>query len=155
MHLGHGGQPCPAEEPLETDDPSDCSNMEDETDWESDKRSEIGDEGEDHDLLLDTWEFEPLDDDVILIVDLTGVRQCTVRWCCCHNAPMKHIQLLRDGLFSSSFKRPNTAFTFGLLDYFHIDSVECKTSATNFFSKLRRITNYNSPDSVPVSHSES
>jgi hypothetical protein len=36
------------------------------------------------------------------------------------------------------------------LDYFHIDSMECKTSASSFFSKLRRLTNSSNPLSVPV-----
>jgi hypothetical protein len=54
-------------------------------------------------------------------------------------------------LYPASLTRPETAFTFGLLDYFHIDYLECKTSAMNFYSKLRRLTNSRFPHEVPVS----
>jgi hypothetical protein len=37
------------------------------------------------------------------------------------------------------------------LDYFEIDVLECKTSAMNFFNKLRRQTNNAFPHRVPVS----
>lgn len=133
MHLNHGGNPCPVEHLPEMED---------------DLEVVTEDVADDSDLLLQAW--EPLDDDIIVMVDLSGVHQCQVRWCHCPSAPEKRVQLFRDGLFSSSFKRPRTAFSFALLEYFHIDSVECKTSALNFFSKLRRITNYTVPDSVPV-----
>ncbi|KDQ52137.1 hypothetical protein JAAARDRAFT_139229, partial [Jaapia argillacea MUCL 33604] len=48
-----------------------------------------------------------------------------------------------------SFKSPKTAFTFGVLDHFHIDAVECKTAVLNFYSKLRRITDNAFPDRFP------
>ena len=32
-----------------------------------------------------------------------------------------------------------------------MDAVECKTSASNFSNKLRRLTDFSSPQSVPVS----
>jgi hypothetical protein len=60
---------------------------------------------------------------------------------------------LRLGLYPASIERPETAFTFSLLDYFQVDAVECKTSANNFYNKLRRLTNSLFPDTVPVSHS--
>jgi hypothetical protein len=62
-----------------------------------------------------------------------------------------YAQLLRLGLYPSSVERPETAFTFSLLDYFHIDAVECKTSAHNFYNKLRRLTDSVFPYKVPVS----
>jgi len=62
-----------------------------------------------------------------------------------------YAQLLRLGLYPSSTERPETAFTFSLLDYFHIDAVECKTSANNFYNKLRRLTDSVFPHKVPVS----
>lgn len=103
---------------------------------------------EDTEHLLGQW--ETLDDHVMVVVDCSGVHQRRIRWCNCVGAPDKHVQLLRDRLFPASIKRPSTVFTFQLLEYFHVDAVECKTSAMNFFSKLRRITNYTVPGAVPV-----
>jgi hypothetical protein len=86
----------------------------------------------------------------LIIVDVSGIHHLHIGWCQCEGSPGADIQLLRSRLFPASVSNPSTAFTFRLLTYFHIDSVECKTSALSFFSKLRRLTNDSSPDSVPV-----
>ena len=88
---------------------------------------------------------------VICAVDITGVFHHKLRWCCCQGAEPSYAQLLRLGLYPASIERPQTAFTFSLLDYFHIDALECKTSASNFYNKLRRLTNSIFPHHVPVS----
>jgi len=86
----------------------------------------------------------------LVVVDVSGVHQLQISWCQCEDAPAADIQLLRNDLFPATISNPSTAFTFRLLNYFYIDSVECKTSALSFFSKLRRLTNDSDPDSVPV-----
>jgi len=86
----------------------------------------------------------------LVVVDVSGVHQLQISWCRCKDAPAADIQLLRNDLFPASISNPSTAFTFRLLNHFYIDSVECKTSAMSFFSKLRRLTNDSDPDSVPV-----
>jgi hypothetical protein len=93
----------------------------------------------------------PENDILICIVDVIGVFHHKLRWCACQSAEPFYAQLLRLGLYPSSMERPETAFTFSLLDYFHIDAVECKTSANNFYNKLRRLTNSLFPHKVPVS----
>jgi hypothetical protein len=87
----------------------------------------------------------------MVIVDRGGVHKHRVQWCTCQNSPEKHIMLLQMGLYPATITNPQTAFTFQALDYFHIDSMECRTSASNFYSKLRRLTNYTFPQKVPVS----
>lgn len=72
----------------------------------------------------------------LVVVGISGVHQLHIDWCQCQGAPGLDIQLLRSRLFPASVSNLSTAFTFGLLNYFHIDSVECKTSASSFFSKL-------------------
>ncbi|KDQ49018.1 hypothetical protein JAAARDRAFT_112798, partial [Jaapia argillacea MUCL 33604] len=42
----------------------------------------------------------------------------------------------------------------GVLDHFHIDAVECKTAALNFYSKLQRITDNAFPDRLPDRYQE-
>lgn len=105
-------------------------------------------EGEGDGMPLGGWERQ--DKRCLVIIDTSGVHQLHIRWCRCEAAAEPHIQLLRNRFFPASIKWPSTAFTFSLLDHFHIDSVECKTSASSFFSKLRRLTNSSSPHSVPV-----
>lgn len=88
---------------------------------------------------------------VMCLVDVSGVFHHKLRWCSCQDADPSYAQLLRLGLYPASTERPQTAFTFSLLDYFHIDALECKTSASNFYNKLRRLTNSIFPHHVPVS----
>src|ERR1700723_1202446 len=134
--LGHGGDPCPKTSLPEMDD---SLNKECDDDFVD----------EEEDPLLGKW--ERFGDDVIIIVDCGAVHQRRIQWCNCTNAPERHIQLLKHKLYPGSVDRPGTAFTFQVLQYFWIDAVECKTSAMNFFSKLRRLTNYHMPQRVPVS----
>lgn len=90
--------------------------------------------------------------DRITVVDSAGIFVHLVKWCRCNGADDqdKHLQLLRHCLFPSTVSKPQTAFTFNVLDEFHIDSLECKTSASSFYSKLRRLTNNAFPDTLPV-----
>ena len=95
---------------------------------------------------------DPSEDTVLVIVDRGGVFWHTTRWCACKDHPAKHIQLFRMGLYSTSIHKPGTVFTFQLLQYFHLDTMECRTSASNFFNKLRHLTNDTFPDTIPVSY---
>jgi len=133
LHLGHGGLCCPANV---------ASAVEPEV--AEDGECDVVDE-----VLLEGW--EPRDTRALVIIDVSRVHQLIVSWCCCQDAPDHAAQLFQHNLFPASTSRPSTAFTFAVLEYFHVDAVECKTSASNFFSKLRRLTDFSSPQSVPVS----
>jgi hypothetical protein len=78
-----------------------------------------------------------------------------ILYCACVNAADYDEQLMNAGLFPSSYKQIETAFTFAVLDDFLTDNLECKTSAQQYYSKLQSITNRLFPDSVPVSHQSS
>ena len=88
----------------------------------------------------------------ITVVDSAGIFVHSVKWCRCDgdSDQDKHLQLLRHRLFPSTILRPQTAFSFNVLDEFLVDSLECKTSASSFYSKLRRLTNNAFPDTLPV-----
>jgi len=135
LHLGHGGLGCPANvtPPVgpEGDEDGECDVVEE--------------------VLLEAW--EPRNKKAMVIVDVSGVHQLVVGWCCCQDAPDHATRLFEHDLFSASTSLPSTAFTFAVLKYFHVDAVECKTSASNFYSKLRRLTEFSCPQSVPVSNS--
>jgi CxC2 like cysteine cluster associated with KDZ transposases len=87
---------------------------------------------------------------VITIVDRSGVHEIGVGWCCCANAPEHDMQLMAAGLFPATFRNPKTAFTFRVLEEFHLDNLECKTTPSQFISRLRRLTNDEFPNAVPV-----
>ena len=88
---------------------------------------------------------------IITIVDRSGVHEIGVRWCCCLNAPERNMQLMMAGLFPATFRNPKTAFTFRVLEEFHLDNLECKTTPSQFFSRLKRLTSDEFPNCVPVS----
>jgi hypothetical protein len=54
------------------------------------------------------------------------------------------------GLFPASLQNIKTAFTFGVLDDFRMDNLECKTAGLNYWHKVVRITSNEFPKSVPV-----
>jgi len=87
---------------------------------------------------------------LITIVDRSGIHEIGVSWCCCPEAPEHDIQLMMAGLFPATFRNPKTAFTFRVLEEFHLDNLECKTTPSQFFSCLRRLTNEEFPNVVPV-----
>ncbi|KAH9012129.1 hypothetical protein EDB85DRAFT_1877901 [Lactarius pseudohatsudake] len=86
---------------------------------------------------------------LITIVNQTGVFDMDVLFCICPNAGANDEQLLQAGLFPSTFKRIETAFTFTVLDDFLADNLECKTTAQQYYSKLQSITNRMFPHHVP------
>ena len=97
----------------------------------------------------------PDDDDLfgdrrMTLIHVNGIFEHCVRFCHCRDAIQEHEQLFIHRLFPSTFDRPETAFNLDVLDYFGIDSMECKTSAQSFFQKLRRVTNNAFPDDLPV-----
>jgi hypothetical protein len=138
IHLGHHGQMCSDTEDLWTDMLEDAPVAE-----------EI-----DIDLFQDSGDGKVnsvIDDSVVNIVHTTGVFKHKVRWCQCKDAPEKTVQLFQMQLFPASHLRPETAFTFDVLDNFHIDAMECKTAAASYMKKLCRLTNNAFPHTVPVS----
>jgi len=158
LYLGHGGVCCPANTTPSTE-PGTAKDGKPEVakggkpEVAKGGKPEVAEEGE-HDavdeILLEGW--EPRDKRTLVVVDVPGVHQLVVGWCCCQGAADHATQLFEHDLFSASTSQPSTAFSFAVLEYFHVDAVECKTSASNFFSKLRRLTNFASPQSVPVSN---
>jgi hypothetical protein len=89
---------------------------------------------------------------LLTLINQTGVFDMEVLFCISPNTGARDEQLLKAGLFSSSFKQIETAFTFSVLDDFLTDNLECKTTAQQYYSKLQSITNRMFPDNVPVCH---
>jgi len=87
----------------------------------------------------------------LVVMDIGQIYTHKVSWCKCSDAPTKPIQLLQTGLYPGSVDSPRSAFTFRLMDYYHVDSTECNTTPQSFCTKLRRLTNRYHPHTVPVS----
>ena len=87
---------------------------------------------------------------IVTIIDRSGVHEISVRWCCCLDAPERDMQLMMAGLFPATFRNPKTAFTFRVLEEFHLDNLECKTTPSQFISRLKRLMNDEFPNAVPV-----
>ena len=77
----------------------------------------------------------------ITIVDMTGIHHLPVVTCLCdqdhHLEDKKYLEL---ALFPASHKEIQTVFTFRVLNDFRLANLECKTSAYQYYSKLRRLT---------------
>ena len=88
---------------------------------------------------------------MLVIVDTSGIHELPVVFCKCIGAPSEDKQLLNMCLYPATVRRPQTAFTFRLLDDFLVTNRECKTPARTYYTKLRRTTNNAFPHMVPVS----
>lgn len=89
-------------------------------------------------------------DRMMVVVDLDGVHEMSVTFCCCPDAPRDDLQLIDLGYYPASIHRPRTIFTERVLDDFLLANKECKTAARNYYNKLRRTTNDAFPHMVPV-----
>jgi CxC2 like cysteine cluster associated with KDZ transposases len=138
IHLGHGGDLCPSASP---------------PDDERDDEFESGDEDEDEVLRLIAPPLQRTrsGSQDIVIVHTTGIFSRRAQWCSCPNASSRNLQLLNLRLFPATTRQPKTCFTFDVLDLFHLEAMECKTSALNFMRKLQRLTSPMFPSLVPVS----
>ncbi|KAG2073707.1 hypothetical protein BDR04DRAFT_1127056 [Suillus decipiens] len=89
-----------------------------------------------------------------LQIDKSGVHSLSIWYCHCPGALNWDMQLFQAGLFSASFTRPKTAFTFSVLDDFLLDNLECGTSAMNYYNKIQRLTSSIFPLMVPDRYRE-
>jgi hypothetical protein len=88
---------------------------------------------------------------VMLVIDTSGIHRVQSRRCGCDNAPPLDIQLLRMGLFPTSFDQVKTVITFRALEDQRLDNLECKTAMLHYWNKLRRKTSVYLWETLPVS----
>ncbi|GBE83152.1 hypothetical protein SCP_0501990 [Sparassis crispa] len=82
---------------------------------------------------------------IIVIVDISGIHHIGVDWCQCEMAVERDMQLLQMGLYPGTVKDPHTTFTFAVLNDFLLENKECKTAALNYYSKLKWVTSNTFP----------
>ncbi|EDR10391.1 uncharacterized protein LACBIDRAFT_325386 [Laccaria bicolor S238N-H82] len=121
--------------------------------------ADVGDDGED-------IKTEPSDQDgdnapqpdtedslgnpFVLVIETNGIHHLPLHLCTCPGAAPTDEQLLTSQLFPTSFQNVKTLFTFKVLDDFRLSNLTCKTSAYQYYLKLRRLTSPAFPKSVPV-----
>ena len=93
--------------------------------------------------------FNELDYPFITVVDSSGIHHLPLITCNCRGSGHTVEDALTAGLLSSSFNEIQTVFTTACLDDFRVANLECKTSAYQYFQRLRRLTNPANPLSVP------
>lgn len=131
-------------------------------DVEPDAEEEDNDEPDNLDLKNMHPNLNPkpnrMDDDgnpFIAIVDVSGIHHLPVVGCSCQSsAKQDDILYLEMGLFPTSFQRIQTVFTFNVLTDFRLSNLECKTSAYQYYQKLRRVTCPAFPKTVPNRYAE-
>ncbi|KIJ90652.1 hypothetical protein K443DRAFT_126450 [Laccaria amethystina LaAM-08-1] len=143
IHLGHKGDQCP--QAVKKFDADLDIDKEEWFDWE-DIPSNLADPKPPDLVYNGGW--------VMTIVHTSGVHYLPDVFCGCSQAAAQDIQLLRVGLYPSTYKSCKTVFTLQLLDDYLLENLECKTSATHYYSKLRRITNFAFPNSIPNRYHE-
>ncbi|KAH9019846.1 hypothetical protein EDB84DRAFT_1441986 [Lactarius hengduanensis] len=82
------------------------------------------------------------------VVDRGGIFDMEIVFCACSGTDNMGEQLLRAGLFPSTFKQIETLFKFSVLEDFITDNLECKTTAQQYYSKLQSMTSKMFPNKV-------
>ncbi|KAJ7429706.1 hypothetical protein B0H11DRAFT_2166764 [Mycena galericulata] len=85
-----------------------------------------------------------------------GIHEVGVDFCGCDNAEAAgthEIQLLRAGWFPATHERPQTCATLAVLDQFHHETLQAKTTMYDFYGILEKLTN-NTGDKPPDRYHE-
>lgn len=90
----------------------------------------------------------------VTIVDITGVHHLPTRVCTCDPAVPTFRQFLRVGLYPVTQDRPQTVFTFRVLNDYDVNNLESKSSAQRYYSKLKRLTDNAFPHLIPDRYRE-
>src|SRR5712672_4148778 len=85
-----------------------------------------------------------------MVIHTNGIHHVCIKYCRCDNVP-EAIQLSRSHLFPATMERPETAFTFAVLNDFHMHSLTSKKLALDYVDDLQKHTNVAFPQQTPVS----
>ncbi|KAH9035448.1 hypothetical protein EDB83DRAFT_2228949 [Lactarius deliciosus] len=127
LHLGHSGNLCPNQSMYHQVGSQNEYNTAADLGFSNSKPGHCDEEG----------------NQIITVINRSGIHEIGVSWCCCPEAPKRDMQLMMAGLFPATFHNLKTVFTFQVLEDFHLDNLECKTTPSQFFSHLQRLTMMN------------
>ena len=91
----------------------------------------------------------------MLVIDLSGHHTVCVRFCkCSKNGFLENYrQLLRVGWYPASVLRPQTVFTFDLLDTYHKILLQGKLNLYDFYNAITQKTDNHGSSKLKVSGS--
>lgn len=85
-----------------------------------------------------------------MIIDTNRIHHIYIEYCRCEDVP-EAIQLAWSQLFPATMERPETTFTFVVLNDFHMHSLTLKKLALDYVDALRKHTNAAFPQQMPIS----
>jgi hypothetical protein len=86
------------------------------------------------------------------IIDRNGIHSTRVSFCGCTPVPQSRMtQLMRARIFPGTAKQPLTGVTHITLKLFHIENLESKKAAFDFYGSLKRLTDNAFPSKSAVS----
>lgn len=74
------------------------------------------------------------------IIDTNGIHNFRIVYCRCPHAPSEPHQLISASLYPSTWDSPKTAFTFRVMKHYHLDSLQSRKPAYDYWAVLRRLT---------------
>ncbi|KAH9481976.1 hypothetical protein JR316_0006506 [Psilocybe cubensis] len=89
-----------------------------------------------------------LNNSYVRVVHTNGLHHLAMVSCVCHGSGQLPLDLMACRLLPTSFQQIRTLFSAQLLDYFRLSNLELKSSAYQFYSLLRRVTNPTAPHTV-------
>ena len=84
------------------------------------------------------------------IMHTNGSHKMLIQFCHCFQAPSDAIQLSNAQLFPATIVRPQTAFSFAVLDHFHQLTLSSKISLFDYYDSLTKLTEPTFPQDVSV-----
>lgn len=75
-----------------------------------------------------------------IVIDNHGIHEISLDFCGCEAECDKTIQLLRHRMFPATVSNPKTAATFNCLERYHLECLEGKVTAFEFYHSLVRGT---------------
>lgn len=94
---------------------------------------------------------QPRGPTTMTVVHTTGVHSVHTSYCQCPHAGERHEQLFDYGIFPATELRPQTGFSFQVLDHFHLLNLRSKMAAWDYWGSLVAMTDPVNPERVPVS----
>lgn len=88
------------------------------------------------------------------MVDVNGLHRMHVSYCRCPGARTEPFQLLAASFYPATWTSPQTAFTIRLLKHYHLDSLQSRKPAYDYWAILRRLTDNTRAKGLPVRYEE-
>jgi CxC2 like cysteine cluster associated with KDZ transposases len=142
LYSGHGGRACPNVEPSPFSAPSAAEYQANARSGQKNLNDLTFGASPGHGTHASVRE--------LVIVHTNGVHQMLLHTCQCEGRKSEDLQVLEMGLYPTSFSAISIVFTFDVLDDFLLSTMECNTTAQQYYGKIRRRTNKDFPDSVKV-----